>query len=182
MVETRLLPNCQIQSLAVRVMDRKEMPTDEQITGGGLYAFHQDPHTFIPGDPVATVYQRTWDCCGILMTALYTTLDWTATGSAVYPNNQYNTVIYHREAGGSSGWNLSYQNLSYTGGCAGCWSASLNGNAEYWYQGVLDPSGQLFDNQYHNWMTGYGDGSWYCSYWYQWKNGAPGWSEQAWCG
>ena len=180
LVEATLGPDCRLHVSAVQVVELGSIPSGP-ASGSGTYFYHQDPHTFVPGDPVATVYQRTWDCCNILMTALYTTFDWTATGSAVYANNQYNTVIYHREAGNVGGWNLDYQTLTYHGGCNGCWSATLHGEAGYWYQGSLDWSGQLFYNSYSNDMFGYGDGSWGCNYSWYWRNGAPGWSQQSWC-
>jgi hypothetical protein len=132
------------------------------------------------GDPVATVYQRTWDCCGILMTGLYTSLQWNAYGSYVVTTNQWNTTIYHQEAGGG-GWRLDYQQLWYSAGCQNCASRTLSGKAGYAYRGVFDPTGLLYYNTDLNTMKGNGDGSWNCTYQYWWRASAPGWHVQNWC-
>jgi hypothetical protein len=75
------------------------------------------------GDPEAMVYQRTWDCCGILMTGLYTTLVWNAYGSYVYTTNQWNTTVLsttpklrRAEAGGSITSNSGTPQVASTAG------------------------------------------------------------------
>lgn len=133
-----------------------------------------------PGDPVATVYQRTWDCCGILMSGLYTSLQWNAYGSYVVTTNQWNTTTYHQEAGGG-GWRLDYQQIWYSAGCQYCWSRTVSGKAGFAYRGVFDQTGLLYYNTYLNTMRGNGNGTWNCTWQYWWRNSAPGWHVQNWC-
>ncbi len=160
-----------------RVVPIDQMPPspsgpDYQISHGAVSA----------GDPEASVYQRSWDCCGIQMNALYTTLVWNAYGSYVYTTNQWNTTMYHTELPPSRGWWLDYQSLWYSSGCEGCYSITLSGQAGFHYQGVFDPTGTLYYNTYLNTMQGNGNGTWHCTMQLWWRLSAPGWHPQQWCG
>jgi len=133
------------------------------------------------GSAIGTTYNRSWDCCGILMNALYTSLDFSWDDFVVTSvTNQWNTTVYHTEAPPSRGWYLDWQQLFYDSGCLGCSSLRLRGQAGFGYQGVFDPSGTLFYNTYDNTMTGYANGAIFGTYSVTWRNSAPGWHVQQW--
>jgi len=166
--EIRVLDNCNIVASAPVLVPLSQAPATMQAKSGN-------------GDPSYTAYQRSWDCCGILMNSLSTTLQWQAVYGGVYPYNQFNATTYHTEPPPSRGWWLDYQNLQYTGGCTGCSSDTLTGKAGFGYQGVFDPTGTLYYNSYVNSVTAYGDGHGSCSYTLSWRHSIPGWHPQQWC-
>lgn len=131
-------------------------------------------------DPQATAYQRTWDRANLQLNALYTTMTWTATGCCVVSSGGFNTIQYKSEPRPYRGWYLSYQNLWWSGGCYGCASETLSGNAGYDYQGIFDPYGGTYHNTYLNQMTGKGYGGWSCTMSYGWRNSLI-WHIQWWC-
>jgi hypothetical protein len=124
------------------------------------------------------VYQRVWDCCGILMNEFDTIAYWQYNGGGVTYWSLHNAVAYHRETWG--GWSLQYQN-AWLQGSSG-YQVNLAGNAGFNYQGIFDPTGNLFYNSYFNAIQVRGNGSWSCQWSYAWRNGAPGWHVQNWCG
>ena len=174
--EGTVTADCRLVFAPDRVVPISQMPAapsgPQYVSGHGRVS---------AGDPEATVYQRSWDCCNILMNALYTTLVWNAYGSYVYTTNQWNTTVYHTELWPSRGWWLDYQQLWYSNGCQYCWSRTISGKAGFGYQGVFDPTGTVYYNTYLNTMQGNGDGSWYCTWQFWWRNSAPGWKPQNWC-
>jgi hypothetical protein len=123
------------------------------------------------------VYQRVWDCCGILMNEFDTIAYWQYNGGWVNYWSLHNAVAYHRETFG--GWSLQYQNAwqQWSNG----YQVNLAGNAGFSYQGIFDPTGAFFYNSYFNAIQVRGSGSWSCQWSYSWRNGAPGWHTQNWC-
>jgi hypothetical protein len=170
--------DCSLDIRAPRVVPVSQAPV--AVQGGSIWGRGTGPHA--SGDPIATVYIRSWDCCGIQMNALYTTYDWSDNGYVVTAsNNQWNTTFYHTEHWPSRGWWLDYQQLYYSAGCNGCFSRTLTGRAGFHYQGVFDPTGLLFYNDYHNTMQGQGNGGYSCTWSVTWRHSAPGWHAQPWC-
>jgi len=167
-VEYRVLDDCTVAKSAVRLIRPIEIP-------------HLIPGSILV-DPSLTQHARSWDCCGILMNELSTTLQWNGISGSAYPYNQFNSTSYHTEAPPSRGWWLDYQNLWYPGCSSACSPVLLRGNAGFGYQGVFDPSGTWYYNSYENYVYGYGNGYGECSYSYYWRGSAPGWNLQQWCG
>ena len=166
MAEWQVAANCSLVRLPDKIVALSSITRDPQLD---IIAKRWGKPSS-GGDPTATVYQRSWDCCGNMMNALYTSLQWSTSGGGVYPVNQWNTTIYLND-----GWYLDYQNLQYTYGTVGGPEVDLNGNAGYgWSWGG-------FYNSYQNWLYAFGDGHYTCNYFYSWQNSAPGWTEQAWC-
>ena len=85
------------------------------------------------------VYQRVWDCCGILMNEFDTIAYWQYNGGAVTYWSLHNAVAYHRETWG--GWTLQYQNAWLQG--SNGYQVNLAGNAGFSYQGIFDPTGNV---------------------------------------
>ena len=178
LLEVSVRDDCTVAVSPVKVVPLAQAPIS--LPGGSVFGKSHAAHK--TGDPVATVYNRSWDCCGIQMNALYTSYDWSDNGSVVTTsNNQWNTTWYHTEAWPSRGWWLDYQQLYYSAGCNGCTSRTLTGKAGFAYQGVFDPTGTLFYNTYVNTMRGQGNGGYYCTYSVNWRHSAPGWHSQQWC-
>jgi hypothetical protein len=178
-VEIRVRDDRSLEIVRAKTVPLAQAPVS--LSGGSV--FGKSHHAHKAGDPVATVYNRTWDFNGFYqLNALYTSYDWSYDGNIVWSNNQWNTTWYHTEAWPSRGWWLDWQQLYYSAGCDFyCWSRTLTGRAGFGYQGVFDPTGLLFYNTYTNTMEGQADGSYRCTYYVDWRHSAPGWHYQQWC-
>ncbi|MET7622013.1 hypothetical protein [Streptomyces sp. NPDC005408] len=91
---------------------------------------------------------RTWsemyDCCGILMTALYTTTTWGHVDGGVRQVNTTARYHWNREPW-DAGWSLT--GTSQTGDChATCPRARTAAHAEFGYRGIFDPTGDWYAN------------------------------------
>ena len=135
----------------------------------------------------AYAVQRSWDCCGIKMNEYWTEIDYTKNSSGVI--NWWSARdggAWHREytCGGSAGWWPANDHALYrSAGGVGTTSVSVAARQGYDYRGAFDAcQGGVFYNQYSNSLTGKASGGWTCNYSFYWKNSAPGWSYQAWCG
>jgi hypothetical protein len=174
-VEMQMTASCQLHVVRAIVVPANQIPTPLGMTTARssrpVVSLHGGPVPATLIDPTATVYQRSWDCCGVDMNGLYTTIQWDYAGGLTYPYNQWNMTYYTND-----GWALDYQTLQYTGGCYGCAAASLQGVAGYRFF-----DGSVYYNSYTNYITAYGDGSFNCNYTFYWKHTAGNWSHQAWC-
>ncbi|MGP3921941.1 hypothetical protein [Streptomyces sp. 8N616] len=107
---------------------------------------------------------RTWsemyDCCGILMTALYTTSTWENVDSKVRDVNTTARHDWNREPW-DGGWSLA--GTSQTGGCPGtCPGASAAAHAEFGYRGIFDLTGDWYANTHDSAVQLKGDGTASC--------------------
>src|SRR5579859_6502507 len=97
MAEWQVAANCSLVRLPDKIVALSSITKDPQLD---IIAKRWGKPSS-GGDPTATVYQRSWDCCGNMMNALYTSLQWSTSGGGVYPVNQWNPTIYLND-----GWYL----------------------------------------------------------------------------
>lgn len=126
------------------------------------------------GDPVATSYYRLWDLANKKLNGSATSINWTTSNGNISSASPtlYTTYL-------NDGWFLNYHALRWNGGCIGCTTQALNGEAEFCFDGTCTP----WDNIDDNFITANGNGSYSNCYssWF-WNLGAPGWHTQVWCG
>jgi hypothetical protein len=132
---------------------------------------HTGPVEFIAAEPPTArlsdtasrqvrAYSEMYDCCRILMSALYSDTTWSTAGGMVNavesrPSTDMNTT----HLGG--GWSL--EAVSSSGGCANtCVSAEYKQYAEFSYQGVFDPTGRWYYNRHESAVVVHGDGTATC--------------------
>jgi hypothetical protein len=112
------------------------------------------------GDRRLRVWSQMYDCCGILMNALYATHQWSTVGGQVDRVHTDTRTDWNREPWGG-GWNLAA--LSETGGCAEpCPSARLAEHAEFDYRGIFDITGTWYHNTHDMTAIVSGDGTATC--------------------
>jgi hypothetical protein len=138
----------------------------------------------------AYAVQRSWDCCGIEMNEYWTEFGWSnCSGGLCSP---YIRSYSGRDGGKwatelltcGPGWSrVSSDHYLYisSGGVGYTW-VTLKGHQGYSYKGRFDCGGNDYYNSYTNYVTGYSNGNWYCSYSYSWKKSFVGWHTQSWCG
>lgn len=107
---------------------------------------------------------RTWsemyDCCGILMTALYTTSTWTNADGQVRDVTT-TTRHHHNREPWDAGWTLT--GTSQSGDCPGdCPGARAAAHAEFGYRGIFDPTGDWYANTHDSAVRLNSDGTTSC--------------------
>ena len=178
-VDVRVGADCRAHVSAVRLVPLATVP-DVRGTTRSQPISASAPATAAAVSAIQRgVYQRVWDCCGILMNEFDTIAYWQYNGSSVTYWSLHNAVAYHRETFGG-GWSLQYQNAWRQGSSSS--QVNLAGDAGFSYQGIFDPTGTLFYNSYVNTIQVRGNGSWSCQWSYAWRNSVPGWHTQNWCG
>ncbi|MFF3327295.1 hypothetical protein [Streptomyces sp. NPDC002889] len=147
------------------------MAVRQEVSVGGDCKPDLGPVRFVPApDGRHTAADRrelrTWsemyDCCGILMTALYTTTT-TTSGNVSGGVSQVNTTVRHdwnREPW-DGGWSLT--GTSQTGDCLGaCPGARAAAHAEFGYRGFFDLTGGWYSNIHDSTVQLNGDGTASC--------------------
>ncbi|MBM2620901.1 hypothetical protein JIG36_35910 [Actinoplanes sp. LDG1-06] len=105
-------------------------------------------------------YSEMYDCCGIVMSALYTDSTATTAGGQVTSSSTTWSTHVNREPW-NAGWSVS--TASSSGGCAGaCPTATYNHHAEFSYQGVFDPTGDWYYNVHDSKVVLSGNGTARC--------------------
>lgn len=107
---------------------------------------------------------RTWsemyDCCGILMTALYTTTTWANVDGGVREVNTTARHYWNREPW-DAGWSLA--GTSHSVDChAACPSARAAAHAAFGYRGIFDLTGDWYANAHDSTVQLNGDGTASC--------------------
>jgi len=193
--ETTINADCSTTTTAVRVaplsqlepgVSQTEPSASSQVEGGvgGGAGNESSPPTASASAPVwsteATVHQRLWDCCGILLNAFYTDVKWGFTGRAVswYTGTDYER---HHTEWPFPGWYPLAHRIC-CGNQAGRWAVSISGHIEFGYRGVFDPTGTWYYNTYDNLLIAYGNGGAACRYAYSFRHAFRGWHTQDWCG
>ncbi|MDG4810771.1 hypothetical protein O7634_28785 [Micromonospora sp. WMMD1120] len=89
-------------------------------------------------------YSEMYDCCGIVMSALYTDSTSSTAGGAVTSSSTSFSTHVNREPW-NAGW--SVRTATSTGGCVtACPSATYDHHAEFSYQGIFDATGEWYYN------------------------------------
>lgn len=112
------------------------------------------------GDRRLRVWSQMYDCCGILMNALYATHMWSTADGRISRVDTAVDTDRNREPWGG-GWHLaqSWQ----AGGCdRPCPGAHLEQHAEFGYRGIFDVTGTWYHNTHDLGVTLTGDGTAAC--------------------
>ncbi|MET8151295.1 hypothetical protein ACIBSW_31760 [Actinoplanes sp. NPDC049668] len=122
----------------------------------------------------ATATYRTssemYDCCRILMTALYTD---STVGSTTMST-------HHNREPWNAGWSVTA--TSSNGGCqAECGAATYASHAEFSYRGIFDPTGTYYANVHDTSVVLNGDGSATCTQAVRLRHSFIGWNWQHTC-
>jgi hypothetical protein len=120
-----------------------------------------------------------YDCCNILMTALYTDSTATTSGGQVTASSTAISTHNNREPW-DAGWSVA--GTSGTGGCsAACAAATYTEHAEFSYQGIFDPTGVYYYNTHDSAVVLNGDGTATCTQSVTLKHTFVGWNWQHSC-
>jgi hypothetical protein len=125
-------------------------------------------------------YSQMYDCCGIVMTALYTDSTATTAGGQVTSSSSTRSTHNNREP-----WNAGWSLVSATGsgGCAGaCPAAEYNHHAEFSYQGIFDATGNWYYNVHDSKVVLNGDGTARCEQSVTLRHSFIGWNWVHGCG
>jgi hypothetical protein len=118
-------------------------------------------------------YSQMYDCCGILMTALYTDSTATTSGGVVTSSETAVSTHNNREPW-NAGW--SVVSATSTGGCpAACAAATYAHQAELSYQGIFDVTGWWYHNEHRSAVVLAGDGTATCQQDVTLRHGFIGW-------
>ncbi|MFF8476291.1 hypothetical protein [Streptomyces sp. NPDC015414] len=107
-------------------------------------------------------WNEMYDCCGIRMTALYTTSDWTTDGGRVTGAATDATERHNREP-----WNAGWSPVSVTRGTdctAGCADSRSEAHADFTYRGIFDATGNRYANVHHSYLDLGADGTASCRF------------------
>jgi hypothetical protein len=190
-VEPVVTPACTVSQGPVEIV-----PANSPLITSGAAPVTQNPSVFESAgggtrdalaSQTATVHERSWDCCGVDMNELDTTLTWQYNGSTVQSSSTHDAVSYHTETtcfpNSKDGWYLIGQTDKYISGGVGQVGVGVQGKAAFGYNGFFnDCLNAGYVNTYTENMYGYYDGSYYCTYSYTWSASFPGWHSQDWCG
>ncbi|MEH1059347.1 hypothetical protein V6U89_29585 [Micromonospora sp. CPCC 206171] len=144
------------------------MITQQSITVDENCVVRADTARFLPapssrernGDRRLRVWSEMYDCCGILMNALYATHGWRTADGRISQVNTGVDTDWNREPWGG-GWHLAQS--SQAGGCdRPCSMARLEQHAEFGYRGVFDVTGTWYRNSHDLGVTLTGDGTAAC--------------------
>lgn len=104
-----------------------------------------------------------WDCCGVMLTGLYSSDAWSGDWTRITSYNVQGSTAWHTESNGFPGWYLVKK--SSTGGCTlPCSSANFHQHAEWGYQGFFDTTGSAFYNILDNYQMLNGNSSSSCTF------------------
>ncbi|MEU7903371.1 hypothetical protein [Actinoplanes sp. NPDC049118] len=132
-------------------------------------------------DATATYHTSSemYDCCRILMTALYTDSTVSTAGGLVTGSSTTISTRHNREPW-NAGWSVA--STSNKGGCpAECAAASHTGHAEFSYRGIFDPTGHYYANIHDTSVVLNGDGSATCTETVDLRHSFIGWNWQHTC-
>ncbi|MBM0276146.1 hypothetical protein [Micromonospora tarensis] len=125
-------------------------------------------------------YSEMYDCCGIVMSALYTDSTSTTAGGAVTSSSTSFSTHVNREPW-NAGW--SVRTATSSGGCAtACPSASYDHHAEFSYQGIFDTTGDWYYNVHDSRVVLNGDGTATCQQSVNLRHTFIGWNWVHGCG
>ena len=136
----------------------------QEVTLGADCTVRTGPVVAVAAEATGHVHSSSemYDCCGILMTALYSDSSWTTADGQVTGATVGTATAAHAEGGGN-GWKLV--TVGTTGGCpAACPSAAYQHHAEFSYKGFFDSSGTWYHNAHDTSVTLRGDGTYGCSF------------------
>ena len=190
-MESTVTASCTVDQGSIEIV-----PSDSPLITKGNPTVTQGPSVNRPANNLsnltlsqqtATVHERSWDCCGVDMNELDTTLTWQYNGSTVQGSSAHDAVSYHTESycwpAKLDGWYLISQSVKYISGGVGQVGVEVQGKALFGYNGFFNQcTNSAFQNSYTENMYGYYDGSYYCTYSYNWAHSFPGWHPQDWCG
>jgi hypothetical protein len=121
-----------------------------------------------------------YDCCGIVMSALYTDSTAATAGGQVTSSSTAISTHVNREPW-NAGW--SVQTATSAGGCAAaCPSAEYTHHAEFSYQGIFDPTGNWYYNVHDSAVVLNGDGTATCRQSVTLRHSFVGWNWAHTCG
>ncbi|WP_062209443.1 hypothetical protein [Streptomyces sp. NBRC 109706] len=124
-------------------------------------------------------WNEMYDCCNIRMSGLYTTADWTTEDNRILTATTGATQEWNREPW-NAGWNL--ESASDTQNCAeDCATVQHEAVADFSYQGIFDPIGNLYANSHQSSITLNPDTTATCTFDVQLRNTFIGWNWQRGC-
>ncbi|GCB51416.1 hypothetical protein [Streptomyces sp. NL15-2K] len=143
----------------------------------------ESPARGIAAAPSAGRQLRSWnemyDCCGIRMTGLYSTADWSTADGRVSTAATTATQEWNREPW-NAGWSL--KSATDKQDCAtDCAVVNHEAHADFTYQGIFDTSGDRYANTHHSSVQLAGDGTADCAFDVELKNTFIGWNWQHGC-
>ncbi|MGW2424539.1 hypothetical protein ACWC0C_35770 [Streptomyces sp. NPDC001709] len=119
-------------------------------------------------------WNEMYDCCGIRMTGLYTTADWTTGGGRVVSAAADATEQYNREP-----WNAGWSPASSGHGAdctADCAVSHTEAHADFSYRGIFDVTGNWYANSHHSYVDLGADGTASCRFDVELRHTFVGWN------
>jgi hypothetical protein len=146
------------------------MAVRQEVSVGDDCRPHTGPVRFVPAPDgrrhtaadrrELRTWSETYDCCGILMTALYTTSTWETVDDGVRAVTTAARHDWNREPW-DAGWSLA--GISQTGDCPEtCPGARAAAHAEFDYRGIFDATGDWYANTHDSAVQLNGDGTASC--------------------
>ncbi|MET8090849.1 hypothetical protein [Micromonospora sp. NPDC005220] len=149
------------------------------VTGRAQVVAAPTGRTRLAAAPYHT-YSEMYDCCGIVMSALYTDSTRTTSGGQVTSSSTTFSTRVNREPW-NAGW--SVRTATSSGGCASsCPSAVYDHHAEFSYQGIFDPTGDWYYNIHDSKVVLNGDGTATCQQTVNLRHTFIGWNWVHGCG
>ncbi|MCQ8836237.1 hypothetical protein [Streptomyces malaysiensis] len=119
-------------------------------------------------------WNEMYDCCNIRMTGLYTASSWDTADGRVTTAGTTATQEWNREPW-DAGWSLTSRTAKDD--CAtDCAEVNSEAHADFAYQGVFDPIGDLYDNTHHSYVQLKADGTASCRFDVELRHTFVGWN------
>ncbi|MFJ6610390.1 hypothetical protein ACIQPT_08925 [Streptomyces sp. NPDC091289] len=149
------------------------------VAKAGPAANAQTARAAARGDRQVRSWSEMYDCCNIRMTGLYTTSDWSSDGTVVTASSTDATQQGNREPW-NAGWSLESSGTSAD--CVANCAVSTNvADASFSYQGIFDPTGNVYANTHRSTVALKADGTASCAFEVDLKNTFIGWNWQRGC-
>ncbi|GAB1692081.1 hypothetical protein [Krasilnikovia sp. M28-CT-15] len=118
-------------------------------------------------------FSQMYDCCNILMTALYSDHTWSTGGGQVVTADSRVSTHVNREPW-DAGWTV--RDATGSGGCPGaCPAATFTAHADFTYRGVFDVTGTWYANTHDSSVVLAGDGTATCRHTVDLRHTFIGW-------